>query len=67
MTTGEGDHRRGVWIAREGRDPESREGKSEPLAQSRAGGLFLKRIMGALDSLKCLSVAPGQRIVYAVR
>jgi hypothetical protein len=31
--------------------------RSEPLARSRAGGLFLKRDMGAPDSLQCLSGA----------
>jgi hypothetical protein len=31
--------------------------KSEPLARMRAGGLFLKRDMGAPDSLQCLSGA----------
>jgi hypothetical protein len=38
---------------------ESREhrGRSEPLARSRAGGDFLKRDMGAPDSLQCLSGA----------
>jgi hypothetical protein len=33
-------------------------GVSEPLARSRAGGLFLKRDMGAPDSLQCLSGEP---------
>jgi hypothetical protein len=38
---------------------ESREhrGRREPLARSRAGGDFLKRDMGAPDSLQCLSGA----------
>jgi hypothetical protein len=31
--------------------------KNEPLARMRAGGLFLKRDMGAPDSLQCLSGA----------
>ena len=31
--------------------------KTEPLARMRAGGLFLKRDMGAPDSLQCLSGA----------
>jgi hypothetical protein len=31
--------------------------RDEPLARSRAGGLFLKRDMGAPDSLQCLSGA----------
>jgi hypothetical protein len=32
-------------------------GEDEPLARLRAGGLFLKRDMGAPDSLQCLSSA----------
>jgi hypothetical protein len=38
---------------------ESREhrGKREPLARSRAGGLFLKCDMGAPDNLQCMSGA----------
>jgi hypothetical protein len=51
-----GSRRRGDWIARGGREPESREAVW-PLARARAGGLFLKRNMGALDSLQCLSGA----------
>jgi hypothetical protein len=41
------------------RPRESREhrGRREPLARSRAGGRFLKRDMGAPDSLQCLSGA----------
>jgi hypothetical protein len=39
----------GEQIAREGREPESRE-RVWPLAWARAGGLFLKRDMGASDS-----------------
>jgi hypothetical protein len=59
------DRRRGGEIAGEGRiagereqlqRTESPEGK-EPLARSRAGGCFLKRAMGAPDSLQCLSGA----------
>jgi hypothetical protein len=50
---GRGDRRRGEA------DAENREhrGRNEPLARSRAGGLFLKRDMGAPDSLQCLSGA----------
>ena len=47
------------WIAGEreqSQRTESTEGK-EPLARSRTGGCFLKRDMGAPDSLQCLSGA----------
>jgi hypothetical protein len=56
IAAGERDHRRGDWITKGQRAREQR-GKREPLARSRAGGLFLKRIMGAPDSLQCLSGA----------
>jgi hypothetical protein len=41
------------------RESESREhrGRRRPLARSRAGGNFLKRDMGAPDSIQCLSGA----------
>jgi hypothetical protein len=47
---------RGGVIARESESREHR-GRREPLARSRAGGVFLKRDMGAPDSLQCLSGA----------
>jgi hypothetical protein len=52
-------HRRGGEIAGEGKQSQRTEstGSKEPLARSRAGGLFLKRDMGAPDSLQCLSGA----------
>jgi hypothetical protein len=44
------------WIASEIESREHR-GRRKPLARSRAGGDFLKRDMGAPDSLHCLSGA----------
>jgi hypothetical protein len=52
----EGDRRQGEGVARK-TDRTAGGGVSEPLARSRAGGLFLKRDMGAPDSLQCLSGA----------
>jgi hypothetical protein len=58
--------RRSTVVAGEGRSPagerESPERQresagNEPLARSRAGGLFFKRDMGAPDSLQCMSGA----------
>jgi hypothetical protein len=46
----------GAGVARE-TERTAGGGVSEPLARSRAGGLFLKRDMGAPDSLQCLSGA----------
>jgi hypothetical protein len=59
------EHGRRQWtsVTREervvARESESREhrGRRRPLARSRAGGDFLKRDMGAPDSLQCLSGA----------
>jgi hypothetical protein len=55
--------RRWWKIAGEGRNRQAQREtalagrRSEPLARSRAGGLFLKRDMGAPDSLQCVSGA----------
>jgi hypothetical protein len=53
---GEGDRRRRGGITRD-RERALAGRKNEPLARSQAGGLFLKRDMGAPDSLQCLSGA----------
>jgi hypothetical protein len=51
-----GGRRRGRGNRQRGSEPE--RGEAEwPLARARAGGLFLKRDMGAPDSLQCLSGA----------
>jgi hypothetical protein len=49
--------RRGGEIAGVGKQPQRTDSteRNESLARSRAGGLFLKRDMGAPDSLQCLS------------
>jgi hypothetical protein len=57
-----GDRRSTVVAGEEGKSPESREEperreKRRSLARARAGGLFLKHVMGAPDSLQCLSGA----------
>jgi hypothetical protein len=47
----------GEWESPAGQRERLAGERMEPLARSRAGGLFLKRDMGAPDSLQCLSGA----------